>query len=1729
MLCAAFVFTGSVGVFGASKYWVGNATGSATSPVSGTWNTTAGNWSASAAGNGGTTFTAGDAPVFGGADGTYAVTVGGNFNSGAFTFSNSGYTLSAASAQTITMTGAINIAAGKTATVGNNLTVTYGTANGQPTTINGGGTLIVNGTVASSSGSSSAFTVGNTVGDDVTLTIAGGAATVNRASSSLWIPVNGGSGNIKGTVNLNSGSITEIGGFVSIGMGSGTVGTLNLNGGTLTTAAITGAGSTGSTGAGTGIVNFNGGTLKAQQASASFVVANTAAYVRNGGALINNNNFAITIAQPLLHTTNVSDNAIDGGLASSGANTLTLTGANTYNGPTAVNAGKLVTTTASIGGGSYSVADGATLEVQVNTPGTSLTNSSLTLGSSAATTLNFTLGGNASANTPAIQDNGALVLNGLVTVNVTGSFNTSASTNLLVNFASISGAGSVAAGNSIPAATGGAVRTLAVQGNQLVLTYTAPAQAPQAMHWTVGDGNWDTTTLNWQPLGGGSAMAYVENSPVVFDDAATGTSPITVTISGVRSPGSITNDSTKNFILTGSGNISGAGALTKSGNGTLVVDINCSYGGGTFINSGTLQVGNNDNAGSLGTGNVANNGTLTFNRTDNLTVGNVIAGAGGITQNGSGALALASTNTYSGPTLANSGKLAVLATSAGAGDFTIADNAIFEVQAPSAASSLIVNSLTLGVSGNLTQNFALGASHAAGTALVADVGALNLNGTVTVNVTGSGMSSGTYVLMTYNSFSGSGSFVPGAMPAGVWTLVNDATAKQLKLVGLSGLVWDAGNTGNGAVIDAASGTWDLTAGNIVWNSAGANVPFGNGSAAIFDGADGSYGITVAADMNVASLTFSGSGYALTNDVAHTLTIPSATAMVVVNSNKTATIGTNVTVSGTATAAYSVNAAGGTLIIDGGGRLQTTQRGLNINGSGALVSVKAGGVISTPNAAPSPLNIGNLVGDSPTLSVDGGTISIQRSTASIWVPAVVAGNVQGALTLNSGTITTVGGFVSLGAGNGNTGTLNLNGGTLSAKGVTGGGDTGLTGSGTSIANFNGGTLKGIVNNDSFVGTLTAAYVCNGGLTIDNNGLSLGVNQLLLHSTNSSDGAVDGGLAVIGTGTVTLNAANAYTGPTTVSAGTLALGVANALPAATIVNLAGGTLNMSTYSATVVGLEFNGVAAAQGTWGSVGSAANHQTSQITGTGILTVSAGGSSIVSLNSDIGSSVYGQTVNFTATVTAVGGSGATPTGSVTFMNDATVLGTVALDGSGVATLAVDTLPAGTDSITAVYNGDNNYDMSTSIAIQEIVSQHNPGLMDGSGSYEVDMNNAVGAAGGNPGWNWINLDNNSLTITSTADQPFTIKLVSYSNNVPGLVSNFTCLSNYTWCIATSAVPVVGFTNSSQFIVNSDSFSNFLGGGAFSVTTNAAGNGLNLVFTRAQLSGADIAKGWCYITNDVDQSIQVEMWFSDPNGLAKVAGSNLLNCTLECWAVSNGTTNHIGLIGADLETALPEGTTNVQLIATRIDPAQDAVANAVVWDEQNNPASLAPIQASVNVTGGNGVRHEFDGVPSTDRFVRVANGNPGFTAVRILVNGQSFAVNGLAANRVVDVDVGSAMVEGSDNVIVLECYGALGAGAVIDISDVQGAVLANFVAGSVSPGDADPSISLPRITITQDGNDVVISWPVSESGTDYSGYELQGGDLSGSAWVSAGTPQLSGDHYSVRVSAVDGLKLFRLAK
>jgi hypothetical protein len=76
--------------------------------------------------------------------------------------------------------------------------------------------------------------------------------------------------------------------------------------------------------------------------------------------------------------------------------------------------------------------------------------------------------------------------------------------------------------------------------------------------------------------------------------------------------------------------------------------------------------------------------------------------------------------------------------------------------------------------------------------------------------------------------------------------------------------------------------------------------------------------------------------------------------------------------------------------------------------------------------------------------------------------------------------------------------------------------------------------------------------------------------------------------------------------------------------------------------------------------------------------------------------SASGQSVTFTATVTAKSPGAGIPTGTVTFKDGPSTLGTGTLNGSGQATFTISALAVGSHAITASYDGDANFEGGTS-------------------------------------------------------------------------------------------------------------------------------------------------------------------------------------------------------------------------------------------------------------------------------------------------------------------------------------------------------------------------------------------------------------------------------------------------
>ena len=300
-----------------------------------------------------------------------------------------------------------------------------------------------------------------------------------------------------------------------------------------------------------------------------------------------------------------------------GASVLTLSGANTYTGGTAINSGTVVIgNDSALGTGDVTMASGA----------------NMFFAGDYTVANNFGLTGNTYFN---VVTGSASTLSGIISdTGVTpGVLNKSGSGTL-----ALSGANTYTGGTAINAGTVTVADDDALGTGDVTMTGAA----------TLGFASGTFTLANNFGLTG---------TPTFFVDTGN-----TDTISGVISDSGAT-----------------PGALEKTGDGTLVLTGINTYSGGTIVNGGTLNVLADSGLGDSSGGVTLDDGTLqwgaAFDSARDIALGSgggtfdtngysstlsgVISGDGAFTKKGAGTLTLSGVNTFTGDTTVNAGNLAI--------------------------------------------------------------------------------------------------------------------------------------------------------------------------------------------------------------------------------------------------------------------------------------------------------------------------------------------------------------------------------------------------------------------------------------------------------------------------------------------------------------------------------------------------------------------------------------------------------------------------------------------------------------------------------------------------------------------------------------------------------------------------------------------------------------------------------------------------------------------------------------------------------------------------------------------------------------------------------------------------------------------------------------------------------------------------------------------------------------
>jgi len=343
---------------------------------------------------------------------------------------------------------------------------------------------------------------------------------------------------------------------------------------------------------------------------------------------------------------------------------------------------------------------------------------------------------------------------------------------------------------------------------------------------------------------------------------------------------------------------------------------------------------------------------------------------------------------------------------------------------------------------------------------------------------------------------------------------------------------------------AADSTWNDTAGNDNWNDAGnwsAGVP-GTGDTATFD-ATGPSPIDMNASVSIGALDFSAAAFTI-NAAGGTLTIDTAAgittagaftdaiaAPITLGISQTFTVGsTELTMSGIigdGGNAYAITKAGaGTLALNAA---NTYTGGVNLNvGTITLahISGMGGGSVTAADGTflGASVNLGAVAND--IAIAGGGTLTI-NGPGNMQLGGVISGAASN-LTINT---TAAGDIITLSnVGN------SYNGATTITQGVLLLGASGAIADGSAVDVTANGTFNMAGFNET-IGSLTGA----GAVSLGAGTLTAGGDGTSTTYSGVMTGA--GGLTKLGAGVMTLSGANTYTGPTTITTGTLQIAVAN----------------------------------------------------------------------------------------------------------------------------------------------------------------------------------------------------------------------------------------------------------------------------------------------------------------------------------------------------------------------------------------------------------------------------------------------------------------------------------------------------------------------------------------------------------------------------------------------------------
>ncbi|OLL28711.1 hypothetical protein BTH42_26165 [Burkholderia sp. SRS-W-2-2016] len=577
------------------------------------------------------------------------------------------------------------------------------------------------------------------------------------------------------------------------------------------------------------------------------------------------------------------------------------------------------------------------------------------------------------------------------------------------------------------------------------------------------------TTVNGGTLATGIDNAFADSSSVTIASGATlalnGHSQTANELSGA---GSVDLGSSADAVLTAnnasdltlSGEITGAGSLTKTGAGELTLTGINSYSGGTTIADGALVA---TSASALGTGAITNNAALQLDFADSGALSGNLSGTGSLTKTGAGTATL-NAATSAGAVSVDAGTLQL----SQSGAFAVTD---YTTQ--SGATTTIDGASQLAASGTFTQaadstlNILVGANAPVVSAASANLdGALHVTGFSTPEPASASALTGSVfnVIQTANGITGDFTSVDlggAASTVDYLTLAAQKSADNLSYGVGFGLKWEAGATD------------------------------GNGSFTLANATETFNADTVLSDQAASATGWNGTD--LTKNGAGTLTLSAQNTYTGATTVNGGTLATGIDNAFADSSAVTVN-SGATLALN-----DFSQTANNLAGEGA---------VNLGSSAQTVLTANNSLDTTFAGTIDGAGSVTKTGAATLTLGA--ANSYAGGTTIADGTL--VGSAASFGSGaivNDGALVIDQSSAATFANAINGTGSLTKTGSGslnlTGDSNLSGATTvqNGLLSVNGYLG--------NSAVTVQNNA-TLGGNGTLGQTSIESGGTISPGNSI-----------------------------------------------------------------------------------------------------------------------------------------------------------------------------------------------------------------------------------------------------------------------------------------------------------------------------------------------------------------------------------------------------------------------------------------------------------------------------------------------------------------------------------------------------------------------------------------------------------------------------------------